>query len=158
MWISPQQCTLNSETYSVKKKPKSLKWLTLVKLWAKGGVHPGWWLAHCRANIERQRTVHTLGQYTLAHLSIAQMHVSGLQEEARVPEAIPHWHGEEWRSPWVLFHIHHINIRLMPHSQQNFADSTGYLLPQPWQNLLFTAPLPMSFSAALSLKMWENSY
>lgn len=44
---------------------------------------------HCRANIERQRTVHTLGQFTLANLSIPQMHVFRLWEEARVPEENP---------------------------------------------------------------------
>lgn len=37
--------------------------------------------------------------------------------------------------------LHQKHMRRMPHSQQNLADSTGYLVPHEWQNLLLTPPL-----------------
>lgn len=46
--------------------------------------------------------------------------------------------------------LHQIHILLTPHSQQNLADSTGYLVPQAWQNLLFIPPFPGSCTPSTS--------
>lgn len=43
-----------------------------------------------------------------------------------------------------------MHILLTPHSQQNLADSTGYLVPQAWQNLLLVAPFPTSYAPSTS--------
>ena len=64
---------------------------------------------------------------------------------------------------YAMYDYHRIAIRLIPHSQQNFAVGMGYLVPHSWQNLAVvpaepTRPPPGELYEESPLSLWVPEY